>query len=147
MSSEKAPQTYENHARYVIGYHVVLIGIALITLIAAGYMLVTRWGSDSMLEACILFGLALALAINVYYTRTFALKAQDRAIRAEERLRHFALTGTLPDPGLTTRQMIGLRFADDQEFVELVERAIKEGLSEKAIKQSVTTWRSDVYRV
>ncbi len=147
MSKETTAQSYDNHRRYVFGYHVVLIAIALITLIASIYHLATSWGEGRTLEAAILVGLALALAINVYYTRTFALKAQDRAIRAEEHLRHFALTGERPDPRMTTRQAIGLRFADDQEFVELVNRAIDENLSENAIKKSIQVWRSDVYRV
>ncbi len=147
MSDQKTAQSFTNHARFVTGYHFVLAGVSLITLGAAIYYLVTRWGSENALLSWILLGLTLALAINVYYTRTFALKAQDRAIRAEQHLRHFALTGRLPDGKLTTRQAIGLRFADDQEFVELVNRAIEEGLSEKAIKKSIKVWRSDVYRV
>ena len=49
----------------------------------------------------------------------FAVGAQDRAIRAEENLRHFALTGKLLDKRLRKSQVIALRFADDDEFVLL----------------------------
>jgi hypothetical protein len=73
--------------------------------------------------------------------------AQDRAIRAEEQLRHFVLTGKLLDPRLTIRQIIGLRFAPDDEFVGLVRRAAEQGLSEDAIKREVKNWRGDTYRV
>ena len=79
--------------------------------------------------------------------RIFALKAQDRAIRAEENLRHFALTGQLLDPRLSIRQVIGLRFASDGEFVALAKRAAEEKLSPNAIKQAVKDWRADLYRV
>ncbi len=82
-----------------------------------------------------------------FFCRIFALKAQDRAIRAEENLRHFALTGKLLDPRLTIRQVIGLRFASDAEFVELAARAVQENLSEDAIKRAVKSWRADTYRV
>jgi hypothetical protein len=75
------------------------------------------------------------------------LKAQDRAIRAEENLRHYVMTGKLLDPKLTVRQIIGLRFASDQEFVELAGRAVEENLSEDAIKKAVKNWRADTYRV
>jgi hypothetical protein len=81
------------------------------------------------------------------FCRVFALKAQDRAIRAEENLRHFALTGKLLDGRLHIRQIIGLRFASDDEFVELARRAAAEGLSGDNIKKAVKSWRPDYYRV
>ncbi|MCP5111202.1 MAG: hypothetical protein GY953_10235, partial [bacterium] len=79
--------------------------------------------------------------------RLFPLKAQDRAIRAEENLRHYVLTGKLLDPQLTTRQVVGLRFAADEEFVELAQKAAAENLSEDAIKKAIKNWRADTYRV
>ena len=48
--------------------------------------------------------------------RVYPLKAQDRAIRADENLRHFAMTGKLLDPRLTVKQVVALRFASDGEF-------------------------------
>ena len=77
----------------------------------------------------------------------FPLKAQDRAIRAEENLRHYVLTGKLLDPKLTVRQIIGLRFASDREFVALAQKAAAESLSEDAIKKAIRNWRADTYRV
>jgi len=75
------------------------------------------------------------------------LKAQDRAIRAEENLRHFVLTGKLLDPALTVRQIIALRFAPDGEFVALAGRAAAEHTEPDAIKRAVKVWRADTYRV
>jgi hypothetical protein len=77
----------------------------------------------------------------------FALKAQDRAIKAEENFRHHLLTGKLLDPRLTMRQIIGLRFASDEEFPELAAKAATAGTSEDDIKKSVRNWRADNYRV
>ena len=57
------------------------------------------------------------------------------------------MTGKLLDPKLTVRQIIGLRFASDQEFVDLARRAVEENLSEVAIKKAVKNWRADTYRV
>jgi hypothetical protein len=45
------------------------------------------------------------------------------------------------------RQIIGLRFASDEEFGALAKKAAEEGLSENAIKKSIKTWRADTYRV
>jgi hypothetical protein len=81
------------------------------------------------------------------FARTFALKAQDRAIRAEEQLRHYVLTGKLLDPRLTVKQIVGLRFASNEEFVALAQRAADQSLSPKDVKQAVKNWRADNYRV
>ena len=74
-------------------------------------------------------------------------KAQDRAIRAEEQLRHYVLTGKLLDRRLTMRQIVALRFASDAEFVALAQRAVEQSMSPDAIKQAVKEWRADTYRV
>jgi hypothetical protein len=44
-------------------------------------------------------------------------------------------------------QIIALRFADDEEFVELTQKAVEENLSSKQIKQSIKNWRADHHRV
>lgn len=81
------------------------------------------------------------------FSRIFALKAQDRAIRAEENLRHFVLTGKLLPSSLTVGQVVALRFASDAEFVALAEKAAANNLSGKEIKQSIQNWKADFYRV
>jgi hypothetical protein len=79
--------------------------------------------------------------------RTYSLKVQDRAIRAEESLRHFVLTGKLLDSRLRSSQIIALRFASDAEFPALAQKAAEEGLSAKQIKESIQNWRADHNRV
>ena len=85
--------------------------------------------------------------IIAFKARGFALKAQDRAIRAEENFRYFMLTNKLPDSRLTMSQMIALRFAGDDEFEALAERAANEKLSSADIKKSIKNWRADFHRV
>ena len=94
-----------------------------------------------------MLALALGLFLLSFLARTFALKAQDRAIRAEEGLRHYVLTGKLLDPRLQVGQIIALRFASDAEFPALAQKAAESGMSNKEIKQSVKNWRADTYRV
>jgi hypothetical protein len=79
--------------------------------------------------------------------RTYALKAQDRAIRAEENLRHFILTGKPFDSRLKIRQIIALRFASDEELPALAKKAAEEKLRSKEIKQQINHWREDNYRI
>jgi hypothetical protein len=89
---------------------------------------------------------SMALIIAYFLFRSFALKAQDRAIRAEENLRHFVLTGKLLDKNLTMLQIIALRFAPDEEFIGLAERVTKENLSNSDIKQAIKNWKADNHR-
>jgi hypothetical protein len=91
--------------------------------------------------------LTICCGLLFYYTRTFALKAQDRAIRAEENLRHFALTGKLLDARLTMKQIIALRFAPADEFVELASKAADGHMPAADIKRAIKNWKADDYRV
>lgn len=146
--ADNASQTYATHGKYVIGFHVVLFGVFVLTFIGSCVNLYQSLGDHQRLySASLIVVLTAATIVLSFYARLFALKAQDRAIRAEEQLRHYVLTGKLLDPRLSIRQVIGLRFAPDEEFVALARRATDEGLSEDAIKRAVKTWRPDTYRV
>ena len=85
--------------------------------------------------------------VMMWYTRQFPLKAQDRAIRAEESLRHYVLTGKLLPTELRMGQIIALRFAPDGEFLPLIDRAIKEQLTQKEIKMAIKNWKPDYNRL
>ena len=60
---------------------------------------------------------------------------------------HFVLTGKLLDKDLTMSQIIALRFADNDEFVDLAQKASANNMSNKDIKQTIQTWRADHDRV
>src|SRR5690349_12696992 len=114
-------------------FHGVLFGIIVLTLIGSVVNLVQSLADHQRLySASLLVAVCLALVLLFFFTRIFALKAQDRAIRAEENLRHFVLTGKLLDPRLGARQIIALRFAPDAEFVALARRAADESLAPDA---------------
>lgn len=78
--------------------------------------------------------------------RAFPARVQDRSIRAEENLRHYVLAGKLLDPRLKISQIVALRFAPDEEFVDLVKCAAEEGLSNDAIKKEIKAWKADHHR-
>jgi hypothetical protein len=140
-------QTYATHRQIVPLYHVVLFGMVVLTLGGAGVNLYESLGhSERLYNASLIFVLTVELILLGYLARLFALKAQDRAIRAEEQLRYFILTGKPLDSRLTVHQIVGLRFASDAEFPGLATRAVSEGLSGDAIKQAVKEWRPDTYR-
>lgn len=139
-------QNYKNHRKYVIGYH----GLTLLAILAfLGGSIRNLWNSseDNLYAASLLVLLAFILFFMFYFIRSFALKAQDRAIRAEEKLRYFILTGKSIRNNLTNRQFVGLRFASDDEFLVLADKAAMENLSENAIKKAIKIWKADHYRV
>lgn len=66
------------------------------------------------------------------------------------RQRFFHLTGLpfyLKENQLKLGQIIALRFAGDGELLELMEKTIKEKLSQKEIKRLVKNWQGDYRRV
>jgi hypothetical protein len=141
-------QNFENHAQLVPMFHYVTLGIILLTFIGACVNLYQSWGDHARFySASLLVTLTIGVMLAALYARSFALKAQDRAIRAEEQLRHYVLTGKLLDPRLTVKQIVGLRFASNEELVALAQRAADQSLPPKEIKQSVKNWRPDTYRV
>ena len=143
-----APQSHANHARIVPMYHIVTFGLLVVTFIGSLVNLYQSLGDHARLySASLLVALTLSTVFLFFLARVFALKAQDRAIRAEEQLRHFVLTGTLLDSRLTLGQIIALRFAPDGEFVDLARRAADQSLSNADIKKAVKAWRADTYRV
>ncbi len=91
--------------------------------------------------------MAVLLLFAFAFLRSFALKAQDRAIRAEENFRYYLLTNKALPSALSMRQIVGLRFASDEEFVALAEKAVKENLTEEGIKKAIKNWKGDYYRV
>lgn len=135
-------QNYANHARMVPLYHYFTLLGALALLIGAIVNLV-KSSESNLYDASLLALGALLLLLTALFARTFALKAQDRAIRAEENFRHYLLTGKALDKKLTMRQIIGLRFASDEEYLDLAKKAISENLSEKEIKKAIKNWRPD----
>lgn len=141
-------QSYENHAQIVFLYHRVLTLLLLLILIGSVVNLTKSWGdSTRVYNASLIVALTIAAILSFVFVRVFPLKAQDRAIRAEEQLRHYVLTGKMLDSRLTMRQIVALRFASDGEFVVLAQRAADQSLSSDAIKREVKQWRADTYRV
>ncbi|MFD1315117.1 DUF6526 family protein [Namhaeicola litoreus] len=139
-------QDYSNHARLVGGFHGFTF-LGLVALLIGSIVNVVKSSHENLYSASLLVLTSILLILLAFYARSFALKAQDRAIRAEENMRHFILTQKILPKELTIRQIIGLRFASDEEYLALIQRAIKENLSEKEIKKAIKNWKGDYYRV
>lgn len=142
------PQSYKNHARLDPPYLFALISLLLNLVFAVTYLV--RHYSDHAYLSLWWIVMSLVLIVIGLRTRTYALKAQDRVIRLEERLRLAALlppADLARSNALTESQLIGMRFASDTELPALVQRALDENLTQKQIKESIVTWKPDNFRV
>jgi hypothetical protein len=137
-------QSYAKHAKMVPMFHGVLFLLLLATLIGS---IVNVWQSignhDRLYSASLILVLTLCAFMTTLFARVFPLKAQDRAIRAEENFRHYVITGKPLDGRLTIKQIVGLRFASDAEFPELARKAADGNMTLDEIKKSVKNWRVD----
>jgi len=138
-----AEQSFANHAHRPVHTTVVW----LFALIALVLMVQQLRGSDTRDWATI-FAI-LAIFELGWISRIYTVKLQDRIIMLEEKVRAAEL---LPSAGdahlgkLTSKQIAALRFASDEEFGALLERAARENLKPRDIKAAIKTWRPDFHR-
>jgi len=139
-------QNFKNHARLVPPFHFFVLPVFLINLIYAlvrlkdGISFVSVWSAV----------MALALLMAVVLLRVMTLTVQDRVIRLEMQMRLERLLAAELRPRIgefTLDQLIGLRFAGDDELPVLARQVLDEKLTDrKIIKQRVKDWRPDFLR-
>ena len=147
------PQNFANHARWDPPFHFFVLPVMLITIIGAGFHFLRHFDLqrpwDTAHNAWLLI-VVIAITLAIAKSRLYALKAQDRVIRLEERLR---LAAVLQEPlhsrigDITVTQLLGLRFASDGELPALVKRCLDEKLSCSDIKKAIVNWRPDYHRI
>lgn len=142
-----APQSYANHRRYLPLFHFVIQPVLLINIVVEGLRLYNYQTPYHVWMVIV----AAALAAFTFIARSMSLTAQNRTIRLEEQLR---LASLMPHDQrarvneLTPSQLIGLRFAADEEAAELAQRCLAGELRESGdVKRAVTNWRADNLRV
>jgi hypothetical protein len=141
-------QNKSNHRRFFPPYHFLILPIGIICLCFSLYCLICNLSdTNQRLEYLLLSALSLSLLLTGFFGRVSTLKAQDRAIRAEESLRHYILLGAPIHAELRLSQIIALRFASNEELKTLTEKAVIEKLKSSEIKSLIKNWREDRYRV
>ena len=140
-------QNYKNHRRFFPLFHFVVQPILFANVIIQ----IRRWYGDQNFDTAWAAVVAIALLLLAFSARIMALKAQNRSIRLEERLR---LSRLLPAEDqhrideLRSGHFIGLRFASDDEVVGLAQRCLNGELKGSGdVKKEVKNWRADHHRV
>lgn len=142
-------QSYSNHKRYYTPHHFIFLpATGAMTVIGTWkafsdptYRL--EWTLFAILSFCLLY---LAVMMRQHY----ALGNQDRIVRLEFRLRYFELYGESSrkvEEQLSFGQIAALRFAGNDEFKMLLERALKEKLNGDQIKRAINDWQADEMRL
>ena len=140
-------QSFDNHAKLVPVFHGTLAFMIMVPMLYFVYLAVTDFSVERLVFALFMVG---ALSMG-WHARLFPLRVQDRLIRLEEQLRlHRVLAedqqGRIGD--ISTDLLIGLRFARDDEVVDLAGRILEGELADrKAVKQAVKNWRADNQRI
>ena len=141
-------QNFKNHSRYNPLHHFVLTPISLTIFVWTIINFFKDQNTTSQKVYFLLISIAILLVSMV--GRIYATKNQDRIIRLEMRQRYFEMTGkSFPEKENQLRlgQIIALRFASDEELLNLMEKAIAEKLKSKEIKQAIRNWQADTNRV
>ncbi len=139
-------QNAKNHSRYIPLYHIVTT-IIIAFILGWGIVLFMDHHKGTHFLGAAMIMISFVLLMIWWYARYFALKAHDKAIRAEENFRHYILTGKPLDKELRMGQIVALRFASDEEMPALAKRAVAEKMSSKQIKQAIQNWKADYNRV
>jgi hypothetical protein len=143
------PQNFKNHTRWDPPFHFFVLPMLLLNFIFSICATIRHWPAHLHLHVWWIL-MSIVLFVLAGAARGAALRAQNRIIRLEERLRLAALLPAADRPHideLSIKQLIALRFASDAELPALVHKTLTQNLEPKAIKESITTWRPDYDRV
>ncbi len=142
-------QNYSNHKKFYAPHHFVYLPALMVLQIFGIYK---AFSDDSNALTWILFSVVifLILYLAIMVRQHYALGLQDRMVRLEFKQRYFELFGQRSDEvesRLKFDQIAALRFTYDDEFKELLYRALHESVSGNDIKKSIKKWRPDHHRV
>lgn len=142
-------QDYKNHVKFYPPHHFLLLPLLMAAIFVSVYN-IFHSPFQQVFYIWITVVLIFIFWVAVMLRQHYALGNQNRIVRMEMRLRYYQLTGKRFEPleqQLSFGQIAALRFASDEELLSLIDRTLKENLSAKQIKQSVTNWQADDMRV
>ncbi|MDQ1096960.1 MULTISPECIES: DUF6526 family protein [Chryseobacterium] len=142
-------QHYGNHRKFYAPHHFIYLPALMVLEVFGIYKICS---DESNQLTWILFSVVifLLLYLAIMLRQHYALGLQNRLVRLEFKQRYFELFGQRSDEveeKLKFDQIAALRFAYDDEFKELLYRALHESVSGDDIKKSIKKWKPDHHRV
>ena len=134
-------QNYKNHLKFYAPHHFIYLPLLIVLEIFGIYKSCTEENHQLI---WILFSVVIFLLfyLAIMLRQHYALELQNRIVLLEFRQRYFELFGTRSDEvvnNLNFSQIAALRFAYDDEFKILLEKALHEKISGDAIKKQIRT--------
>ncbi len=139
-------QNFKNHRKFAPLFHYGTLFPTVLLLIWAIVMVINQPGQLTFF----LLMFTILFSLNIFHTRIFSVRNQDRIIRMEMRYRYYLLVGKRFEPfedKLNIKQIVALRFASDEELDPLIQETIEKNLKPDEIKKKVKNWQSDFQRV
>ena len=142
-------QNYKNHRKYYPPHHFIFLPL-LFFLEIFGIYKVLKDSEHELLWIVFSVLIFLILYLAIMVRQHYALGLQNRVVRLEFKQRYFELFNKRSDEvegKLSFSQIAALRFAYDDEFKELLYKALHENISGDEIKKSIKKWRADLNRI
>lgn len=142
-------QNYKNHRKFYPPHHFIYLPLLLGLEIFGIYKI---FNDETNQLIWILFSAVIFLLfyLAIMLRQHYALVLQNRLVRLEFKQRYYELFQQRSDEvegKLNFDQIAALRFAYDDEFKELLHKALHENISGDEIKKSIKRWRPDHHRV
>jgi len=142
-------QNYKNHRKFYAPHHFIYLPLLILLEVFGIYKI---FNDEAHHLIWILFTTIVFLIfyLAVMLRQHYALGIQNRMVRLEFKQRYFEIFGLRSDEveqKLTFSQIAALRFAYDDEFKELLYKALHENISGDQIKRSIQKWRPDHQRI
>lgn len=142
-------QNYKNHRKFYPPHHFIYLPLLLLLEVFGIYKIFND--AENKLT-WILFSVMifLILYLAIMTRQHYALGLQNRLVRLEFKQRYFEIFNKRSDEierKLNFSQIAALRFAYDDEFKNLLNKALEENLSGDQIKKSIKNWRPDQHRI
>jgi len=92
----------------------------------------------------------LIIVLSFMLRQHYALGLQDRLIINEFKFRYFTLSGNRLENStyhFSDSQIFSLRFAEDEDLMELMHQTAQNDWSSTQIKQNIKNWKADNNRI
>ncbi|MEN4762310.1 DUF6526 family protein [Chryseobacterium sp. C39-AII1] len=142
-------QNYKNHRKFYPPHHFIYLPL-LILLEAFGIFKIFNDEANQLIWILFSVIIFLIFYLAIMLRQHYALGLQNRMVRLEFKQRYFEIFGLRSDEveeKLKFGQIAALRFANDDEFKELLYKALHENISGDQIKRSIKKWRPDNHRI
>ncbi len=142
-------QNYKNHRKFYPPHHFIYLPLLILLEVFGIYKI---FNDEANQLIWILFSVIIFLIfyLAIMLRQHYALGLQNRMVRLEFKQRYFEIFGLRSDEveeKLKFEQIAALRFANDDEFKELLYKALHENISGDQIKRSIKKWRPDNHRI